>query len=386
MSKWNFAFDNAPLRPELQDKLARFGVLQAIPQTKFLGGAVCPNVRFVKDFFTEDGFPHLASNTSLEDTPFPYLFPAIAPWYTGAAIPAAVTDMAPLYRQTACKAAMDWLHTLTDAADPTGPQEKATETFHGLAFQEVYNGENYTVAFPDTRIDTNSHGPAAVVLIADSYWNNTEWEKSGSVPLYAYQMAQFQLWCWERFSAESGYHVEAPTTAFIVRICGNLPIDCTIRTVDYSPVEAQAMVNRIFKAKAQEAQKGLYWKRFIEQPRTWNEKLENDAFHTDNADLHELVVQYMKARSNKKAIERELNEVTAKMDGIAVKLASLIPTGNLQGKYTLPDGTICTVTHQSRRARSKSTSPELVRSLFPECQDCIKTSAGKRTWVTIEAL
>ena len=95
----------------------------------------------------------------------------------------------------------------------------------------------------------------------------------------------------------------------------------------------------------------------------------------------------MKARSNKKNIERELKEVTDRMDAIGVKLASLIPTGMLQGKYTLPDGTICTVTHQQRHSRGGSTiPPEMVRSLFPELDSCIASTSAKRTYVTIEAL
>ena len=384
MSKWNFAFDNLPLRPELQSKLDKFGVLNALPETYL------PNeqdVRFIRNFFTPDGLPHLADGANAAELNFPYIFPAIAPWFTGAAIPAAQVEMAPMFRQTACIAALRWLHTLTDAADPAGPQEKATETFHGLAFQEMYGGVNYTFAFPDTRIDTNSHGPAAVVLIADSYWNNDAWQKSGSVPLYAKQQALFQLWCWDRFTAKSGYQIDAPTTAFIVRICGNLPVDCTIRTVDYDSAEAEALVARICRAKAQEQQKGLYWKRYIDKPQSWMEKLGNEAFRPDDPALHELVVSYMKARSNRKAIEREVNEVTEKMEGIAVKLAAMIPAGAVQGKYTLPDGTICTVSHQARRSRGgASVSADLVRSLFPELSQCISTSTTSRQYLTIEAL
>ena len=384
MSKWYFAFNNAPLRPELQDKLNKFGILKALPETYLPNEQ---NVRFISNFFTPDGFPHLSEGTKATEVNYPYIFPAIAPWYTGAAIPAALAEMDPMFRQTACTAALRWLHTLTDAADPNGPQEKATETFHGLAFQEVYGGVNYTFAFPDTRIDTNSHGPAAIVLIADSYWNNEAWEKSGSVPLYAKQQALFQLWCWDHFASKCGYQIEAPTTAFIVRICGNLPIDCTIRTLDYNPAEAEALVTRICKAKAQEQQKGLYWKRYIDKPQSWMEKLTNEAFHPNDPDLHELIVQYMKARSNRKAIEREVNEVTEKMEGIAVKLATMIPAGAIQGKYTLPDGTICTVSHQARRSRSgNSVSADLVRSLFPELSGCISTSETRRQYLTIEAL
>lgn len=384
MSKWYFAYDNAHLSPALQDKLNKHGVLQAIPETYLPNSS---EVRFIKDFFEPDGFPHLADGVNATDVNFPYIFPAIAPWYDGALIPAAMAEMNPLFRQTACKAALNWLHTLTDAADPNGPQEKATETFHGLAFQENINGVNYTFAFPDTRIDTNSHGPAAVVLIADSYWNNEAWEKQGSVPQYARQQAQFQLWCWDRYAENCNYQVDPPRTAFIVRICGNLPSDCTIRTVEFNSVEATALVNRICKAKAMEAQKGLYWKRHIEKPMTWAEKLDSQALHLDNPGLHDVIVHYMKARSNKKQIEREINEISNQLDAIAVKLASQIPAGKIQGKYTLPDGTLCTVTHQQRRTRSRSSiSPELVRSLFPELDSCICPSLSMRSYVTIEAL
>lgn len=379
---WYFTYDNSHLSEALQKKLQQFGLLNDIPATSI----TTAGTRFIKNFFTPDGYPHLGED-SLEDTQFPFIFPAIAPWYTGAAIPAAITQMAPLFRQTACKAAVEWLHTLTSAADPSGPQDARTETFHGLAFQEPFNGVQYTVAFPDTRIETSSHGFAAIVPIADSYWNNHEWEKQGAIPLYARQMAQFQLWCWERFAEESGYQIEAPTTAFVVRICGNLSVDCAIRTVEYNPKEAKALAQRILKAKQQEAQKGLYWKRHIDKPMTWTEKLDQEAFRINDNDQYELVVQFMRARSAKKAIERELKQVSEEMDAIAVKLADQIPTGNVQGKYTLPDGTFCTVTHQKRRTREKKVSPELLRSLFPEvADDFISAGSSKRTYVTIEAI
>ena len=80
MSKWYFAFNNAPLRPELQDKLNKFGLLKALPETYLPNEQ---NVRFISNFFTPDGFPHLSEGTNATEVDFPYIFPAIAPWFTG---------------------------------------------------------------------------------------------------------------------------------------------------------------------------------------------------------------------------------------------------------------------------------------------------------------
>lgn len=382
-NKWYFAYNNAPLPEALQNKLNKYGILKAVPETNIPGST---STSFIKDFFTPDGYPPLAVGMKHSDASYPYLFPAIAPWYTAAAVPAIIADMEPLYRQTACEAALSWLFNLTAAADPSGVVANSQKTFNGLAFQEEINGTVHTFAFPDTCINTKAHGRAAVILIADSYWNNNEWEKQGSTPLYARQQAMFQLWCWNKFAEKSGYQVEAPATAFVVRICGNLAVDCTIRTVTYNPKEAQSLISRICKARDLEPQKGLYWKRTIEAPQTWAEKLENEAFYTDNEDLHDLVIAYMKARSDRKVIERELKEITDKMEGIAVKLASMIPAGDIQGNLELPDGSLCTVTHQPRRASQRRISPDLVRSFFPALDDCISSGGSERVTVTISAL
>lgn len=384
-SPWYFTYDNAPLSDALQEKLNKFGILNPIPEVNI------PNskeTQFVKDFFTADGYPKLGEGMKHAEVAYPYLFPVIAPWYDATAIPAIQLEMEPLYRQTACSAALSWLFNLTGAAGTANHSFGDTaRSFHGLAFQEEIQGMVHTFAFPDTRIATSTHGTAAVILIADSYWQNSDWEKQGSVPLYARQQALFQLWCWHRFVEKATVPIDAPETAFIVRICGNLATDCTIRTVPYNSKEAEAMVNRICKARAQEPQKGLYWKRNIETAQTWHEKIENEAFETDNPDLYDLVIEYMKARSYRKALEKEENEIGDRMDSIAVKLASLIPAGNLQGRYDLPDGTVCTVTHQQRRYRNaEKISPELIHSFYPELDECILQSGTERTTVTIEAL
>lgn len=386
-NNWYFAFDNAPLSEALQEKLNMYGILKSVPKTNVSGSS---ETRFVKDFFTPDGYPRLNEGVKLEDVSFPYIFPAIAPWYDGAAIPSAIVKMDPLYRQTACEASLSWLFNLMGAAKAVG-STKNSRTFHGLSFQEEIHGVTHTFAFPDTRIEAMTHGgTAAVVLIADSYWNNGEWEKQGSVPLYARQQAMFQLWCWDQFgnkvASDSHYTGDIPTKAFIVRICGDLAADCTIRTVEYNRKEAQELVNRICKARIQEPQRGLYWKRNIEAPQTWAEKVENEAFVTDDEDLYDLVVAYMKARSARKNIERELNDVVSKRDGIAVHLASCIPATDLQGTMALADGTHCTVTHQLKRASRKTVAPDLVRSFFPALEEFIVASGQERTTVTIDVL
>ena len=381
MSKWYFAYD-AHLSEALQKKLDKAGLLAPLPETKKTGD----DVRFVKDYFTPDGYPHLGNDVKVGEVKYPFLLPVIAPWYTGAAIPSVLLDMDSLYRQTACQAALSWLNTLVEEAEPTGPIEKATQTFHGLAFQETIGGNTFTFAFPDTRIDTNSHGPAAVILIADSYWNNEDWEKQGSVPLYARQQAMFQLWCWQQYADKCDDPIDAPKTAFVVRISGNLAIDCTIRTVEYNEREAVTLVNRVCKAKAAEAPTDNYQKRKITPIQTWAEKIDNQAYITEDADLYELVVQYMKARKARKAIEKELDAVVAERDGIAVALASYIPAGELQGYMDLTNGTKCTVTHQPKRARNTTISPDIVRSFFPSYEGCIVASGQHRKTVTIDVL
>lgn len=386
MSKWYFSFDNAPLSLALQEKLDKAGLLRAIPTVR----DASPETRFAKDFFTADGFPHMGSDMELSEVVFPYLFPAIAPWYDNATIPAAIMEMDALYRQSACEAALAWLFTLMEASGATNHID-TSRTFHGLAFQETIHGVPQTFCFPDTRIGVISkNAPAAVVLIADSYWNNEAWEKQSAVPLYARQQAQFQLWCWDRFAdklpADSPFCEEIPRTAIIVRISGNLSVDCTIRTVDYNPKEAFSLVDRICKAKAQEPQKGLYWKRNIETVQKWAEKIENEAYITENVDLHELIVEYMKARSTRKRIERELDEVSAKQDGIAMQLADAIPDGDIQGTLDLSDGTKCAVTHTRKRASSRSIPPDLVRSFFPHLDEFIDASGQERTTVTVNVL
>lgn len=379
--KWAFAFDNAPLAQTLIDKLADLKILPEVAMTNMAGNT---DVSFIKDFFTADGYPKL-DGVDLANTAYPYIFPVSAPWYDGASIPAATLEMDPKYRQTACEAALSWLSNLVN----TQVSSANSLSFHGVAFQEEIDGVIHTFAFPDTRLanancSNSGDYSNAVVLIADSYHNEDDWAKQGSVPLYARQQAMFQLWCWEQFAQKSGYKGYVPTAAYIVRICGNLPTDCSIRTVTYDRKEAQALVKRICKARNLEATKGCYWKRNVESPQAWSEKLENEAWHCDDEELYKLTVQYMKARSDRKANERELKKVTDRMDAIAVELASRIPTGHLQGQLTLPDGTICTIAHNRSRGSVPSISPEWVRSFFPHQENCILTTSQERKTVTID--
>lgn len=381
-TKWNFAFDNAPLSPAIEKKLEALGVLNPLPETDIPGAT---EVRFVKDFFTHDGYPKLPEGTDFSKTAYPYIFPAIAPWYDGASVPAAVVEMDPLYRQTACQAAMAYLKNLNDNARGVAVQDTSL-TFHGLAFQMEVLGQTHTFAFPDTRINPLISAPAAVVLIADSYRNDESWQKQASVPLYARQQAMFQLWCWDQFAMKGDYEGVVPRVAYVVRISGNLPTDCCVRTVQYDRKEAEALIKRICKARNMESEKGLYWKRNIEQPQAWADKVHSEAFMSEDENTYDLICQYMKAKADRKQNEKELKEVTDKMDAIAIELASLIPSGNMQGNYELPDGTICTVTHQLRRSMGVSISTDLVRSFFPALDGCIKPTAQERKTVTIDVL
>lgn len=380
-NKWNFAFDNAPLRPELVEKLDRNGILRDVDPTAVSDS---DEVRFIKDFFTHDGYPKLPDGTDLTGISYPYIFPVIAPWYDGASIPASALCMEPGYRQTACQAALTHLKNL----NACGIRQDGTNcSFHGLAFQKEVLGTTHTFAFPDTQIRSVTGLTAAVVLIADSYRNDEAWQKQAGVPLYAREQAMFQLWCWEQFADISGYNGKVPSVAFVVRICGNLPTDCTIRTVLYNRNEAEAMVKRICKARNAESTKGLYWNRNVEEYQSWSDKLTNEAYHCTDADQYDLITAYMKAKKDRKANEAELNEVSDRMTAIAIELAAAIPSGCIQGNYQLPDGTICTVTHQLRRSRAGGgISAELLRSFFPNLEECVVATSQERETVTIDVL
>lgn len=384
MSTWYHAFDNAPLSLQLQEKLNKLGILKPVPETKICGS----ETDFIKDFFTPDGYPKMKEGLKLSEVEFPYIFPAMAPWYGGASVPEAIMEMDPLYRQTASSAALSWLKTVLGAA-PGSVNDNSATSFNGVAFRQNVQGVDHTFAFPDTRImDTPYGGPAAVILITDSYWNNDVWEKQGSVPLYARQQAMFQLWCWQQFAdlTWGDFYGEAPRVAFIVRICGNLAPDCTIRVVEYNEREANALVNRICKARNLEQQNGLYWKRNIEVAKTWGEKVD-EAYVTDDPDLYELLVAFMKTRSDRKRLERELEDITNKQEAIAVQLASEIPANCWQGELSLTDGSKATVMHALKRTRSSgSVSPDLVRSFFPYLDEFIVASGQERNTVTIDVL
>ena len=382
---WAFAFDNAPLSDSLQLKLFFHNLLNDVPATK----NVSPSLPFVKDYFTADGFPKINEGMRHADTVYPYIFPAMASWYTGATVPAAILEADPLWRQTVCQAGLKWLHTVMEAGENIAKTHNKmnSENFHALAFQQDVGGVLHTFAFPDTRIETVYHDTAAIVLIADSYWNDGDWEK-GLTPLYAREQAMLQLWCWHQFAQQapaSSCPEDIPEVAFICRVSGNLAVDCKVRTVTYIPAEAESLVRRICKARSLEAQNGLYWKRNIQKVQTWEEKIKNEAYFLDDDDVHELVCEYMKARADRKQLEKELKEIEAQQDGIAVNLASRIPAGVLQGTLDLSDGTKCSVTHTYRRPGHRTIPAELVRSFFPSMEDVI-VSGGHRETVTIEYL
>lgn len=380
--KWNFNFEGASIPEALAKKAEAAGILNAIPETKGNQNGYM----FAKDFFTADGYPAIAGLDATK-TSYPYIFPALAPWYTGAALPEAIVEMDAMYRQTACEAASMNLFSLIQKATGTKVYE-SSRTFHGIAFMEEVEGEQHLFAFPDTLIRPSTTatgaGPAAVVLIADSYENNADWEKTSGVPLYARQQAMLQLWCWNRYHSMSSYPHPAPQFAYIVRICGNLPSDCIVRTVHYNPAEAESLVKRICKARTQEPQKGLYWKRNTQKNQTWSEKLE-EAYYPNDDNLYDLVAAYMKTRTARKTIEREIDEVSAKMEAIAVILASRIPSGYSSGQLDLPDGKTCTVTHQRRRSSTGARiSAELINSFFPQMDNFVVPTSQERETVTID--
>lgn len=379
--KWNFNFEGASIPEALAKKAEAAGILNAIPETKGNQNGYM----FAKDFFTADGYPAIAGLDATK-TSYPYIFPALAPWYTGATFPEAIVEMDALYRQTACEAAAMNLFNLLKQAH--GIQYETRRSFNGIAFLDEIEGEQHLFAFPDTRICPSSAATgaedAAVILIADSYENNADWEKTSGVPLYARQQALLQLWCWDRYKHISSYPYPAPQFAYIVRICGNLPSDCIVRTVYYNPAEAESLVRRICKARTQEPQKGLYWKRNTQKNQAWREKLA-EAYCPNDDNLYDLVAAYMKTRTARKTIEREIDEVSAKMEAIAVILASRIPSGYSSGKLDLPDGKTCTVTHQRKRTSSGTKIPaELVCSFFPQLDNFVIPSSQERETVTID--
>ncbi len=397
VKRWEFAFGTR-LDASLAKKLNDAGLLK---RTAYEISNYKPQVMLKKDFFTPDGYP---ANTDLEAVANnSFICPVMAPWYTGAPVPESILKMDKLYRQKACDAAMSWLLNPTDSAqDNTLPNSAFNRpyqnwkprgrSFHGLRVEQTVCGQNILFWFPDTVLERGNMAKpyAAVVLIADTYDNNEDWEH-GSIPLYARQQAMFQLWCWEQFSNIHSQPV--PEEAIIVRICGNLAADCTIRTVAYNEAEAYRLVDRICKAYIQESQQNLpiYAKRNAIPTKPWQEKKQeimDNAYWPNDEDLHTTVKDYMAARSNRKQLEREVEEKEQRMQAIALELASRIPSA-VQGTLTLPNGTICTVTHRAKRSynRGATISAETLRSFFPSSlsESCI-TKGSERKTVSIDVL
>lgn len=375
-NRWQFAF-NTQLPAKLVDKINTAGLLPETAQEKLHYPS---NAIFYKDFFDPNG--HLASSVAFSYT----VYPAMAPWYTGAAIADAVANADTMYQNKACEAAYSWLAKLAiPSPDATTPKP----TFNGLGFTHRFGADTFSFYFPDTVINafSGSNDKSTVILIADSYENNDDWEK-GRIPQYASQQALFQLWCWKQFAAM--HTLDAPISAKVVRICGNLPADCTIRTVIYNEVEAQRLVERICRNMIAEAKanKAVGSSKRVIPVKSWVEKKQemmDSAYTPDDPDLHDATKLYMAARSDRKKIEKEAKEISDRMAAIALEIASLIPEADRFGALDLSNGDHCAVSHSTRRATSTTISAETLRSFFPALEEYIKPGSPRKL-VTIDAL
>lgn len=376
VNRWQFTF-NTSLPTKLMEKINAAGLLPETAREKLHYPA---NAIFYKNFFNPNG--HMVLGTATDHT----VYPAKAPWYTGAAIADAVVNADTMYQNKACEAAYSWLAKLTHSS-PNLPVPKPT--FNGLGFSQQFGADTFSFYFPDTVIDTFSgaNAKSTVILIADSYENNDDWEK-GRIPQYARQQALFQLWCWKQFAALHSLY--APINAKVVRICGNLPADCTIRTVAYNNAEAQRLVERICRNMIAEANanKAVGSSKRVVPVKSWGEKKQemmDSAYKPDDPDLHEATKLYMAARSNRKQLENEAKEISDRMAVIALEIASLIPEADRFGALDLSNGDHCAVSHLTRRASATTISAETLRSFFPALEEYIKPGSPRKL-VTIDAL
>lgn len=368
MKKWDYLF-GVSLPDSIKDKL-ECDLLRNNPAY-----FECPG--FEKDAFTPDGYPVNAK----PDT----IYPALLYRTIGIPVSESLTEIEPEFRRTASVAALKWLEKVLHGST-------SHWAFNGLNFQYIIDGDPINFCFPTTSvmhtIDASHAEYCAVIPLPDTFLNDEDWE-CGMIPQYAEQQAQLLLWCHQQYALI--HHGTLPADkAFLVRIKGNISADCTVRTVSYDPKKAMRILNKIHKAVVANKVNGTgLTDNLVTIPkRDWKDEKQRDldaAYCIEDPAYYELLGKYMEARSTRKRLEAEAEEVKEQMQTLAIALASQTSVAGKRGELTDGD-TIYAVTHTPKRFTQPKISADLLRQLAPEHADAINVSSTPRGRITIEVL
>lgn len=368
MKKWDYLY-GVFLPESIKDKLEG-NLLRNNPVHFGLPG-------FEKDAFTPDGYPV----TTKPDT----IYPALLYRTIGIPVSESLTEIEPEFRRTASVAALKWLEKVLH-------RESHQWDFDGLNIQHTIDGEVINFCFPTTwvkhKIDNTHAEFCAVLPFPDTFLNDEDWE-CGMIPQYAEQQAQLLLWCHQQYALMHPGTLPAGK-AFLVRIKGNISADCTVRTVSYDPKKAMRILNKIHKAVVASKANGTgLTDNLVTIPkRDWKDEKQrdlDDAYCIEDPAYYELLGKYMEARSTRKRLEAEAEEVKEQMQTLAITLASQTSVAGKRGELTDGD-TIYAVTHTPKRFTQPKISADLLRQLAPEHADAINVSSTPRGRITIEVL
>lgn len=368
MSTWDYTFGVA-LPANIKNKLEFSDLIRKpVPYAATSG--------FEKDAFYSDGYP-------VAEKPYT-VYPSLLHRIIGIPVSEYLSEISEDYRRKASVAAIQWLEKVLDA-------RLETHGFNGLSFQSLFDNEMIDYTFPDTHIlchNGSTYENCAVLPFPDTHNNDGDWEY-GAIPLYAESQAQLLLWCSRQYAAQHPEYT-ACNQAFLVRIKGNLSVDNAIRTITYDPQKVRRILQRIAKAHAAATAAGTSLaKPPVTIPKCdWKAEKQadlDDAYHLDNQDLYDLLGRYMNARSIRKSLERQAEEIKAHMDCIAIDLASQTSLSVSRGEIEVND-MVYSVIHSPKRNYPPTISAELVRQFAPQCAEHIHVSSIPRGRITIEVL
>ena len=349
------------------------------------------NRSFLADRFNADGTPTVFDPKTI--------YPCYTAQYLGTPIPESLLEVPQGYSSHASVAAYKWLQKIT-----MGGRVDLTH-FDGECFDATIEGENVHFTFPTTQFHMFHHNPAAagptpthysksyaVIPWPDVSDNNDDW-KDGTIPAYAEQQAHLLLWCWWYTYDVLKHRTSCPVDCFIVRITGNTPGDITVRTVHSDPQKQAAIAARVvkrIKGKANPAEDNMR----VRKQGTWLERKQaedEDAYRVEDPNVYALVRDYMEARTRRKTLEAQSDDLKNQMDALAIKLAELTPSDTDIGTVVdvTPTGmgkVMYQVKHTRKALRPSDTvSADLVMQFFPEYSGCVTTTVKQRGSVTVEA-
>ena len=368
MNRWDYNF-GVPLADAIRIKLENLGMVHKEHPTAHTPG-------FEKNTFAPDGYPKLAR----PDTVYPsLLFKTI-----GIAISENVTLVESGYRQQAALAALKWTEKLF-------AKDTLRWHFDGIYFNQQVDGQQINFCFPNTSIliqEGNDTVHCAVMAFPESHHDDEYWEK-GMIPQYAMMQAQLTLWCSRQYAAIHSDYLQMDK-AVLVRIKGNTAADVSVRMISYDPQQVSKILRRLAReiALCNASGSGYHEKLNLIPAKNWKEEKELDienAYCIDSDAFHDLLMQYMAARSDRKRLESESNAIKNEMDNIAIMLASQIGDSNRSGTVDAA-GAKYTVTQNPKRASGVKISADLIRQLAPECVDAIHTNIVPRGRIEIEVL